>query len=175
MEKAIHLIQTEDEEQQQFYRTDYRLLSNAKDKYNLDITVTLDYVPEGYDYNLILYDKHERLLGIGKSNGNGGKSITIPNWCMKDRDYTLKVQAKDGEKIVSEEDYHLSFKEDNFYGAYWQMKEKMSFSHVLRQKLQRESVQIQEKEILAKHCTKYEECYEEQVELPHNEVVEFYA
>ena len=33
------------------------------------------------------------------SNGNGGLSITIPNWNSDNRGYTVKVQAKNGSTV----------------------------------------------------------------------------
>ena len=37
---------------------------------------------------------------LGKDNGNGGLSITIPNWNTDNRGYTVKVQAKNGSCLL---------------------------------------------------------------------------
>ena len=48
----------------------YRALSIA-DQYNQDITITLDHIPAGCDYEMILYDENGNQVGIGKNNGQG--------------------------------------------------------------------------------------------------------
>ena len=72
------LSDTEDVDYYEFNITEYRALSFAKDTYNKDITITLDHIPEGCDYEMVLYDEEGNQVGIGKENGNGGLSITIP-------------------------------------------------------------------------------------------------
>ena len=91
-----NLSDTEDVDYYKFNITEYRALSFAKDTYNKDITITLDHIPEGCDYEMVLYDEEGNQVGIGKENGNGGLSITIPNWNSDNRGYTVKVQAKNG-------------------------------------------------------------------------------
>lgn len=95
-----------------YYKFDiaeYRFLAPISDKHNLDITVTLDHIPEGCDYDLVLYDGDGNQVGIGQDNGSGGKSVTVPNWNLGNREYTVKVLAKDGSPVNAEEYYHLSF------------------------------------------------------------------
>ena len=130
-------------------------LSSTTDKYNLDITIRLDFVPEEYDYNLILLDKHARLLGVGKPNPTGGKSITLPHWCLKDENYTLKVQTLTGTDIVSEESYQLSFRENSLHMEYLRMCETLHFNYVIRKKIWEKQTKHLEKEISAfqkQHC-----------------------
>ena len=76
MEKKICLLYTS------------RALSFAKDTYNKDITIILDHIPEGCDYEMGLYDEEGNQVVIWKENGNGGLSITIPNWNSDNRGYT---------------------------------------------------------------------------------------
>ena len=45
-----------------------------RDTYNKDITIILDHIPEGCDYEMVLYDEEGNQVGIGKENGNGGLS-----------------------------------------------------------------------------------------------------
>ena len=40
------------------------------------------------NYEMVLYDEEGNQVGIGKDNGNGGLSITIPNWNTDNRGYT---------------------------------------------------------------------------------------
>ena len=50
------LSDTQDVDYYKFNITEYRALSFAKDTYNKDITITLDHIPEGCDYEMVLYD-----------------------------------------------------------------------------------------------------------------------
>lgn len=145
------------------------------DKYNLDITITLDYIPDEYDYNLILLDKHSRLLGVGKSNGNGGKSITIPNWCMQDEGYMLKVQTSEGNAVISEESYSLSFHENTLHMEYMKMRQNMNFNCVLRRKAWEKSAQELSQNISIFKRSQYEERYLEQMNAVTDAPQEFYA
>ena len=74
------LADADDADYYQFNIAEYRILGTVSDKHNLDITVTLDHIPEGCDYELVLYDGDGNQVGIGQDNGSGGKSVTVPNW-----------------------------------------------------------------------------------------------
>lgn len=152
----------------------HRIFQSASDKYNIDITITLDYEPEGFDYQMLLYDKRNRLLGVAKKNETGGKSITIPNWCMQDDSYKLKVQTKDGADVVSEEDYNLVFRENRLQGIYQQMCQKMHFNYFLQKKLCEKNAAVSEREVLPASYNRYEENYIEQME-QFTQATEFFA
>lgn len=111
------LSDTDDADYYKFNIGMYRTLRGASEKYDLDFTITLDNIPEGCDYDLILYDGDGNQVGIGQDNGNGGKSVTVPNWNMESREYTVKVLAKNSSPVNADEYYHLSFQtkqaEDN--------------------------------------------------------------
>ena len=139
-------------------------VATMADKYNLDITISLDYVPEEYDYNLILVDKFSRLLGVGKSTGAGGKSITIPNWCLKDEVYTLKVQTLDGSEVISEESYDLSFRENTLHMEYMRMQNHMNFNFAVRKKLWEKQTKNLGREVSGFQRSRYEEKYLEQMD-----------
>lgn len=160
-----------------FNISEYRILSAASDKYNLDITITLDHIPEGCDYELILYDEAGNQVGIASDNGNGGKSITIPNWNMENRIYTVKVQAKDGSPVNPEEYYYLSFQteqadENNVLKQ--QIKEMSEYGLALRQKLHDGQDASEEKQALLEIREKYEVYYIEQMEKLHMEQAKEY-
>lgn len=158
-----------------YYRFDvseYRNLSFASEKYNLDITVTLDNIPEGCDYDLILYDENGAQVGIGKDNGNGGKSLVVPNWNFDNKLYTIKVQAKNGSDVNGDSAYHLSFQTkqaDGVNGAYQQRIEMQEITGSLRRKLHEGQDASEEKQALDKIRKKYEEYYREQVNVLHGE------
>jgi hypothetical protein len=156
-------------------------VATMADKYNLDITISLDYVPEEYDYNLILVDKFSRLLGVGKNNGSGGKSITIPNWCLKDDVYTLKVQTLDGSEVISEESYDLSFRENTLHMEFLRMQQAlgmpggMNFNYSLRKKLWEKQTKALDREVSVFQRNRYEEKYLEQMDAIYCDGQEFYA
>ena len=55
-----------------------------------------EYKEKVKELSLIHIYEEGNQVGIGKENGNGGLSITIPNWNSDNRGYTVKVQAKNG-------------------------------------------------------------------------------
>ena len=67
---------------------------------------------------MVLYDEEGNQVGIGKENGNGGLSITIPNWNSDNRGYTVKVQAKNGSTVNPDAEYHLSFQTTHVDGSF---------------------------------------------------------
>ena len=62
------LSDTEDVDYYEFNITEYRALSFAKDTYNKDITITLDHIPEGCDYEMVLYDFYPPVLSGRKDD-----------------------------------------------------------------------------------------------------------
>lgn len=150
---------------------------NMVDKYNVDITVTLDHIPAGCDYNLILYDENGNQVGIGKDNGNGGKSVSVPNWNMNNKQYTVKVQAKDGSPVNEEEYYHLSFQtqpasKDN--GAYKQMQETKAYMLSFRKKLYEGKDATEEMQALEEIRGRYDAYYAECMKNLHNDQAKEY-
>ena len=98
------LSDVEDVDYYEFNIIEYRIQNVLLlGKYNLNLQITLDHIPEGCDYNLVLYDSEGNQVGIGVDNGNGGKSITLPNWNMENKGYMVKVQAKDGSNVNPDE------------------------------------------------------------------------
>ncbi len=155
-----------------FNTAEYRMSGTVDNKHNLDITVTLDHIPEGCDYDLVLYDGDGNQVGIGRDNGNGGKSVTVPNWNLENREYTVKVLAKDGSLVNAEEYYHLSFQtkqaaEDN---VLWQQaKEMQKYAGALRRKLHDGQDAAEEKLALQRIREKYGAYYTQKMDELHNE------
>ena len=88
---------------------------------------------------MVLYDEEGNQVGIGKDNGNGGLSITIPNWNTDNRGYTVKVQAKNGSMVNPDAEYHLSFQTtqaDKSHGAYQEMAEVQKYAGPVRKQMQ---------------------------------------
>ena len=169
------LSDTEDVDYYEFNITEYRALSFAKDTYNRDITITLDHIPEGCDYEMVLYDEEGNQVGIGKDNGNGGLSITIPNWNTDNRGYTVKVQAKNGSMVNPDAEYHLSFQTtqaDKSHGAYQEMAEVQKYAGTVRKQMQEGLTDTEEMRAIKEIRQKYKAYYTEQMEKLHQEQAE---
>ena len=165
------LSDVDDADYYQFNIAEYRILGTVSDKHNLDITVILDHIPEGCDYDLVLYDGDGNQVGIGRDNGNGGKSVTVPNWNLENREYTVKVLAKDGSPVNAEEYYHLSFqtKQDaNDNVLRQQAKEMQEYAYALRKKLHDGGDATEEKLALQQIREKYGAYYTQQMDELHN-------
>ena len=170
-----NLSDTQDVDYYKFNITEYRALSFAKDTYNKDITITLDHIPEGCDYEMVLYDEEGSQVGIGKENGNGGLSITIPNWNSDNRGYTVKVQAKDGSMVNPDAEYHLSFQTtqaDKSHGAYQEMAEVQKYEGTVRKQMQEGLTDTEEMRAIKEIRQKYKAYYTEQMEKLHQEQAE---
>lgn len=170
-----NLSDTEDVDYYKFNITEYRALSFAKDTYNKDITITLDHIPEGCDYEMVLYDEEGNQVGIGKENGNGGLSITIPNWNSDNRGYTVKVQAKNGSTVNPDAEYHLSFQTtqaDKSHGAYQEMAEVQKYEGTVRKQMQEGLTDTEETRAIKEIRQKYKAYYTEQMEKLHQKQAE---
>ena len=164
------LSDVDDDDYYQFNIAEYRILGTVSDKRNLDITVILAHIPEGCDYDIVLYDGDGNQVGIGRDNGNGGKSVTVPNWNLENREYTVKVLAKDGSPVNAEEYYHLSFQtkqaaNDNVLRQ--QAKEMQEYAYALRKKLHDGGDATEEKLALQQIREKYGAYYTQQMDELH--------
>ena len=164
------LSDTQDVDYYKFNITEYRALSFAK-----DITITLDHIPEGCNYEMVLYDEEGNQVGIGKDNGNGGLSITIPNWNTDNRGYTVKVQAKNGSMVNPDAEYHLSFQTtqaDKSHGAYQEMAEVQKYAGTVRKQMQEGLTDTEETRAIKEIRQKYKAYYTEQMEKLHQKQAE---
>ena len=169
------LSDTQDVDYYKFNITEYRALSFAKDTYNKDITIILDHIPEGCNYEMVLYDEEGNQVGIGKENGNGGLSITIPNWNSDNTGYTVKVQAKNGSTVNPDAEYHLSFQTtqaDKSHGAYQEMAEVQKYEGTVRKQMQEGLTDTEEMRAIKEIRQKYKTYYTEQMEKLHQEQAE---
>lgn len=167
-----NLSDREDVDYYRFNIAEYRALSLAEDRYNVDITITLDHIPEGCDYDMVLYDEEGNQVGIGKDNGKGGKSITISNWNSDNRGYTVKVWAKDGSAVNPDGEYHLSFQTtqaDKNHGAYQEMEEIQKYAGTVRKQMQEGLTDTEEMRAIEKIRQKYKAYYAEQMDKLHRE------
>lgn len=166
------LSDADDADYYRFNIAEHRILEMVSDKHNHDITVTLDHIPEGCDYDLILYDGDGNQVGIGQDNGNGGKSVTVPNWNLENRAYTVKVLAKDGSPVNDKEYYHLSFQtqqQAKDQALRKQAEEMSKYALSLRQKLHDGQDASEEKQALQQIRENYEAYYKQQMDELHKQ------
>ncbi|MCI8785615.1 MAG: hypothetical protein HFI84_03020 [Eubacterium sp.] len=72
------------------------------------VEVYLD-MPEGCDYDLTLYDEYGNQVGKAEWDGEGRKTLTVPNWDMETNKYCLKVENGNGEEVSPDDYYKISF------------------------------------------------------------------
>lgn len=122
-----------------------------------------------------MYDEEGNQVGIGKENGNGGLSITIPNWNSDNRGYTVKVQAKNGSTVNPDAEYHLSFQTtqaDKSHGAYQEMEEVQKYEGTVRKQMQEGLTDTEETRAIKEIRQKYKAYYTEQMEKLHQKQAE---
>lgn len=78
-----------------------------------EITIRLENIPEGSDYDLAVYDAKGNQIGIAKSNGNGGKELTLADWEGSDR-YTIRVENHGNGNVDAEEPYRIRIMEEKY-------------------------------------------------------------
>lgn len=163
-----------------YYRfsvSEYKMLNAVSGKYSLNITITLDNIPAGCDYELILYDENGNQSGIGTDNGQGGKSITIPDWNINDRIYVVKVQARNGSPVNDKEYYHLSFRAEQTerkHTADTQREKMEKYEEEVRRKLCEGEDAVEEIKALRNIKEEYAAYYAEQMDKLHKEQAEKY-
>lgn len=67
-------------------------------------------MPEGCDYDLTLYDEYGNQVGKAEWDGEGRKTLTIPNWDTNTNKYCIKIENKNGEEVSPHDYYKISFK-----------------------------------------------------------------
>ena len=77
-----------------------------------EITISLEDIPEGCDYELTIYDTYGNQVGIAKDVGNGRKEVTIPNWDGVTDKYIIRVESRDGSPVDSEASYKIKISEN---------------------------------------------------------------
>ena len=77
-----------------------------------EITISLEDIPEGCDYELTIYDEYGNQVGMAKDAGNGRKEVTIPDWdCLTER-YIIRVESRDGSPVNMDAGYKIKISEN---------------------------------------------------------------
>lgn len=79
------------------------------------VTVRLENIPEGCEYDLVIYDKQGNQIGIAKDHGDGSREITLPDWSGSDR-YIIRVENRSGEDADTdiEQPYRIRITEERY-------------------------------------------------------------
>lgn len=77
------------------------------------VTVRLENIPEGCDYDLVVYDAKGNQIGIAKNNGDGSKELTLPDWGESNR-YTIRVENHGGGNVDTKEPYRIRVMEEKY-------------------------------------------------------------
>ena len=75
------------------------------------ITIRLENLTEGCDYDLLVYDKDGNQIGIAQKNGDGSSEWTLPEW-EHGRDYVIRVENRNGEAADTEGTYRIQITEE---------------------------------------------------------------
>ena len=79
------------------------------------VTVRLENIPEGCEYDLVIYDKQGNQIGIAKDNGDGSREITLPDWSGS-YCYIIRVENRTGEDADTdtEQPYRIRITEERY-------------------------------------------------------------
>lgn len=75
------------------------------------ITIRLENLTEGCDYDLLVYDKDGNQIGIAQKNGDGSSEWTLPEW-DHGRDYVIRVENRNSEAADTEGTYRIQITEE---------------------------------------------------------------
>ncbi len=76
------------------------------------ITIRLENIPEGCNYNLIVYDMYGNQIGTAKTDGMCSKEVVLPDWDSVTDRYIIRVENEDGTDVKSNEPYRIKISEN---------------------------------------------------------------
>lgn len=78
-----------------------------------EVKIRLENIPEGCDYDLVVYDAQGNQIGIARDTEDGGKELILPDWDESDR-YTIKVENHSVGDVNTEEPYRIRISEEKY-------------------------------------------------------------
>lgn len=95
-----------DEKDVDFYNFSIPFPNFQRNYFGVEVYIDM---PEGCDYDLTLYDKYGNQVGKAEWDGEGRKTLTVPNWDINTNQYCLKVENGNGEEVSPDDYYRISF------------------------------------------------------------------
>lgn len=89
-----------------FYNFSIPFMNFQRNYFGVEVYIDM---PEGCDYDLTLYDEYGNQVGKAEWDGEGRKTLTVPNWDINTNQYCLKVENGNGEEVSPDDYYRISF------------------------------------------------------------------
>ena len=89
-----------------FYNFSIPYSRTVQNYFSVEIRMDL---PKGCDYSLTLYDEYGNQVGRAQWDGEGRKTLSIPNWDTKTNKYCIKIENEKGEEVSPDDFYKISF------------------------------------------------------------------
>ena len=89
-----------------FYNFSIPFMSFQRNYFGVEVYIDM---PEGCDYDLTLYDEYGNQVGKAEWDGEGRKTLNIPNWDIETNKYCIKVENGNGEEVSPDDYYKISF------------------------------------------------------------------
>ena len=89
-----------------FYNFSIPFMNFQRNYFGVEVYIDM---PVGCDYDLTLYDEYGNQVGKAEWDGEGRKTLTVPNWDINTNKYCLKVENGNGEEISPDDYYKISF------------------------------------------------------------------
>lgn len=89
-----------------FYHFSIPYNRTIQNYFNVEVRMDL---PEGCDYSLTLYDEYGNQVGEAQWDGEGRKTLSIPDWDTRTNKYCIKIENERGEEVSPDDFYKISF------------------------------------------------------------------
>lgn len=89
-----------------FYHFSIPYNRTIQNYFNVEVRMDL---PKGCDYSLTLYDEYGNQAGKAEWDGEGCKTLSIPNWDTTTSRYCIKIENEKGEEVSPDDFYKISF------------------------------------------------------------------
>lgn len=89
-----------------FYNFSIPYNRTIQNYFNVEVRMDL---PKGCDYSLTLYDEYGNQVGKAQWDGEGRKTLSIPNWDTNTSKYCIKIENEKGEEVSPDDFYKISF------------------------------------------------------------------
>lgn len=95
-----------DDKDVDFYNFSIPFNRTLQNYFGVEIRIDM---PAGCDYDLTLYDEYGNQVGKAQWDGEGRKTLVIPNWDTQTNKYCIKVENGNGEEVSPDNYYKISF------------------------------------------------------------------